>query len=892
MAAIASGADDDAVVQLLQTIEKDLDGDAAYGLGKLKEMPSGWLSKRGEAKGLLSSTSFKKRFVVLEDRQLLKYFADDGGKKPCKGAVDLALVTSVRAQREGAKFIITLITAKRSWIFAAEDQKEAQRWTALLHHCSSNCTEASAKEDPAGGGSQNTAQAIMASKMKSLTKMISRNAAPGVKPPCANPEVYFKETFEAGPLGLRLEANDADEVVIRAFLSGKDGAKGASELRGTIQVGDILVAVNDIPLRDNALMFCDAVDIVVEAAWPKTFLIERPAKEPEPDFSGWLNKLGENGTFRRRFFKLFGDLLFYYKPSLVEGSLPTSTPVGHIALASVDRVNLRCDESRPQKERYCMELSTAERKWVLSAQSADDAQSWCDTLSKLGKQVIQEKSSSFGEADAHLAPWAEERLLHTGHVRRRCAFAEKFHPRICLLSEAGLLFKRGSKDGFGQTIGLSTVSKISIRNLESATDWPYCLVLACKTGDKHILAVESDGDRDAWLEKLQSAVKMSSLSGKVTFEGNLAKASGSGGQDEQENENEGDGDGDGFDEDATDVDALWKDMQTQAVSERSESETGNSVIEHQKPHGFMWKRGDVDRFSNLIGKDSGAAASAISQYKKRWFELDHHELRYFKTKEGSAAGGVATGCIDMHRAMKICPSVVDGAPSNSIDIVTQTRTYTLAVATDEEHAFWVSCLGNAADIYGAEAKEAILADEEAKKAEEQERLQRKEAMLKSIVKAGFLQKKGRVNTAYKQRYFCLSKDATLAYYATEDDATSDDGEAIGAIAARSINEMCCPASEITQVNTFKIVTLTRELVVAAASKAEAKSWMDAICTAAGSLSLKEDGEGFITENVNSSISNTLGYYGAKGSALGASKGGKRGKKKRLGGGRKKSVVAK
>ena len=885
MAALARESSfEDEVEVLCRTIEADLKLTPSFKLGSKADMPSGWLLKRGESKAFLSSSAFKKRFVVLEAQRTLTYYADDTGKKASKGSVDLASVTAVNARKDEGKNTIELVTGQRTWVFASENSGEYTRWVALLKFCAEKNRKEGVPAKAAAPSRRMSAVKLsdLSSKIGSFIsgKITDQNDMEIPEPPGTIPQSEYSLTFPHGPLGVRLEADDDEMIMVKGFVRGEDGEPGLGESEGKIEAGDLLIAVNGVDL--TTMSFKDGVETIISTSWPKILHFRRPAREPEPDAGGWMFKQGENSSIRRRYFKLFGTNLFYYKPSILDSNAPFSRPAGYILLDAVTKITVSSSTLRPHNEQHQLELHTPNRRWVLSVATNSELEKWKTVFAQCRPAApitinTEDVTANSDEATGKFSAWAEDKVIKSGQLRRKSAFTNTFLPRLVLLCETGFLFKKQANDDAGLTLPLTALSAVYASEI---LDEKYVIILATAT-DEHMLACDSNAEMTTWLQALTQTVSDASLSGKVAISAAMT-AEGQGGgrlrtltEDQMEMKEEQD----------IDVDALWENMQAQTETSAA---SGEEVVEHKLPHGFLWKRGDVGRFKLPASSTGSEVPSAYSQFKKRWFELDHHELNYYKARVEGPGPHPKSGLIDMRKALDVTVSSLSGCPANAIDIHTSSRVYTLVTSSDDEYTFWFEKLSNAADIYGAEAKEAAMADEQARALEAAERAKIREATLGSIVKRGFLEKRGQVRKTFKSRYFCLFKDGSLTYYASEDDVTSEDGEAIGSISTASISDAFAPMADCgSKKFTFSLVTVQREWALAAASAEEVCAWIEAICECTGHLKMTvgEDGRGITTVNEKKSIQNSLGYYGGK------NKKNKK-KKKKIGGGRRRKSVAK
>jgi len=89
---------------------------------KISVVRAGWLHKAG---GGNFSAAYKKRYCVLEENGLLKYFADEEQKNR-RGKGDVYFKNNLKIDHQGVKF--TIKSEGRKWEFKADNFIEAERW--------------------------------------------------------------------------------------------------------------------------------------------------------------------------------------------------------------------------------------------------------------------------------------------------------------------------------------------------------------------------------------------------------------------------------------------------------------------------------------------------------------------------------------------------------------------------------------------------------------------------------------------------------------------------------------------------------------------------------------------------------------------------------------------
>jgi hypothetical protein len=140
-------------------------------------------------------------------------------------------------------------------------------------------------------------------------------------------EKIITVTFDQpGPLNLILRGTVDDEVMVCGFQNGTGpgGELGPAEASGVIQVGDLLISINNHYFTN--IEFQQAVDLIRAAGRPLTLRFSRvdfhtaPPAETTRVAEGWvLSKEPSAHRYRVRMLQLQGDKLKLYKPSMQGG---------------------------------------------------------------------------------------------------------------------------------------------------------------------------------------------------------------------------------------------------------------------------------------------------------------------------------------------------------------------------------------------------------------------------------------------------------------------------------------------------------------------------------------------------------------------------------------------
>eukprot|EP00466_Bigelowiella_natans_P019021 jgi/Bigna1/67948/fgenesh1_pg.5_\ len=181
------------------------------------------------------------------------------------------------------------------------------------------------------------------------------------------------------------------------------------------------------------------------------------------------------------------------------------------------------------------------------------------------------------------------------------------------------------------------------------------------------------------------------------------------------------------------------------------------------------KTEEEERYSRLVKAGFLKKRGAFNRaYKKRFFRLLSHELRYYKKgggveeEEEEEGGGVQRepkGIIHLDGSRL----VTDEKENEHLGfkIVCATRVYQLKASSEAEYKAWISSLSLCPLLKGVEY---LLLAEEKKKKEKATLIEISVDLFKNaILKSGFLLKRGVVNTAYKRRY-CELKVHQIAYF--------------------------------------------------------------------------------------------------------------------------------
>jgi len=142
----------------------------------------------------------------------------------------------------------------------------------------------------------------------------------------------------------------------------------------------------------------------------------RPAELPTRD--GWMIKKGDVvKNWRKRYFKLIGSLLFYYRKT-------GGTPAGYIFMMETTRLP-DCLSEPLQDRPFCFTISTPNRDYYVCADSGEEMYDWVQIL-RTSKQYLS-KPSSYGNnnktqdllQDPHTIDQAVSELSRVANLRRK-----------------------------------------------------------------------------------------------------------------------------------------------------------------------------------------------------------------------------------------------------------------------------------------------------------------------------------------------------------------------------------------------------------------------------------------------------------------------------------------
>ena len=381
--------------------------------------------KKG-AGGLLKGSSSKRRFVLL-DGVCLRYYKDASLTKE-QGNVHMASVKHVNCvMHDGAKggaASFELVTEGRTFVFSPELTEEkggeeggggggvwglaakdrdawpditpqlnlVARWTALLRNVIAQLytprpesTRSAAAAGGAGGaGGASGASGASGGASGAAGASVLEAAAAAARAAADECGREYVVNFAEGPLYMDLEPDATGTAVVTGFTTAASGGMGAAEASGQICAGDFLVGVNGA--NHEALSFPDFIDAVVEAGFPKelSFRVGDRKAKVVGAATGWMLKKGEGGSkaLRRRYFKLEGCSLNYFKPGgLSHGSNTSVAPrkTGTINMNDVLEIAPILDLSGDAQQ-FRIELLTTKRTWVLVPDSEPSLRFWVRKL--------------------------------------------------------------------------------------------------------------------------------------------------------------------------------------------------------------------------------------------------------------------------------------------------------------------------------------------------------------------------------------------------------------------------------------------------------------------------------------------------------------------------------
>mmetsp|Transcript_63726 Transcript_63726/g.101414 ORF Transcript_63726/g.101414 Transcript_63726/m.101414 type:complete len:368 (+) Transcript_63726:30-1133(+) len=89
----------------------------------------GYLQKRGG-----TNTAFKRRYFVLKNNKMLKYYANESCDKYL-GSIPLNAVIKLKAHKDKDKYTFHLVTENRIWILCAPTFKDRKQWMSAISKC-------------------------------------------------------------------------------------------------------------------------------------------------------------------------------------------------------------------------------------------------------------------------------------------------------------------------------------------------------------------------------------------------------------------------------------------------------------------------------------------------------------------------------------------------------------------------------------------------------------------------------------------------------------------------------------------------------------------------------------------------------------------------------------
>lgn len=853
----------------------------------------GLLMKKGEG-SFFGGAGMKRRYFRLLDKTLSYYKSDKDGTK-AQGLVDLDLAFKIELSdapiKDGpapGEIYLTVSTPERLWVFGGP-LEYVVKWGVALKFATKDNSEEEAKAanvEKKRLRKQNRSSMVA---MNNTFQMFSRFAGKGkgtdVRPPGTIPAEAYDLEFESGPLFLDLVADDDDNIVCAGFANSGSGEPGPAEKTGKIKSGDYLLGVNGTSFE--TLKFYDAIDVIRKAEYPKSFTFERPPVEPTPDKEAWLGKRGEQklSAFRRRYFKLYGTLLFYYKPTMKDTDCPNENAAGHVDLASVKAIKPYTVNGSGSYSSNRLELDTDLRTWVLGFEEQAEMGEWVSALSSatgvkadevsdisskaesgggsrpitfmLSLQVpeganagaVLEVEDPYGRKIRVTVPddlpedrkmsvpveapqISDQEAMVKGACTRRCWFLGVERQRYALLYSDRILIKRSEGDAHGAPLFFGEM--MGYNQFYSSDEGVGRLLFQTNKGDIEVLGFASKIELDEWSVAVANVVQQKYPSLTLEYEIDVGNS-----------------------------DELPKDL------------VGEEDVEDVYS-GWMWKRGEKKGLGVLGG------STEKGMYRRRWFALRHNLLMYFKYQKSDKGYGIGgshdttgrAGVIDMSTVQSVTVCNDDSVPDNSIAVKAINRTYILAVPSDDEFDEWLERLQTAADVYGGEQGTEAL--EQLKVKESASEKARVAAIKASVKHAGVLTKDS------QKKYFVLDSES-IGFYNKQADLINPDADTVGSMRLIQVQGLCWPSKKKSGAQgTFEVQGLTASStwVLEAASEDEAKEWVRMIAKVSDRLELKESEGSLSTVNLSGQAGNRLAAYNKKVSKKKKKKIGGRGKAKR------------
>ena len=859
--------------------------------------------------GFLSSAKLKRRYFRLDDDFLLHYYKEDNGS--AQGNIDLSTAFKVELTNEPEKGpkpgdpYIAIHTPSRKWVLSGPLDLLI-KWTATLKFCTkANTQEKAEATHRKKAAERKKNRGSMMQMMVSFSRFNTGGGAGAtVQPPGTVPAKQYSLTFEAGPLYLDLIADDEDNIKVSGFAETPDGKPGPAEESGKIVDGDYLLACNETSFED--LGFYESIDVIKAASYPKEFLFEHPPVEPQPDLEGWLGKKGEhNNTFRRRYFKLYGSSVFYYKPTMVDIETPSTTATGSLDLTTVNKVTPVENDNfaNVNFKNFTVELETNRRNWVFGFKNDELMNLWCKKLAEVTgkdgalqelKKIEKSKSGGTGAGNENhntfmlkfivpaeaptgaqlevtdpydrkirvtvpddlpedrvmLVPIEapsidnQEKLLN-GSCSRKCWFDLTYRQRFYDIYADRIVLKRQEADEDGTPLffgELNAICKKFTLNEDAEAGGEFRLAFTNSNKDYFEIGFTNKDEMENAFVTMEKVLTQKFAN--CTFPTGITEPQYS---------------------------------KFAATEEQDEVDDVKS--------GWIWKKGQ--------GTFLGATRNA---YRRRWFALRHNELMYFKYQKANKGFGTGThdtagraGVIDMAQVESVEICTDDGCADNTIVVNALNRKYYLVVpGSDEEFNDWFESLTSAADVYGGEGGTEAL---EALKKQEAEAEENRVAAIKATFKKTATMKKMEnmlagmmMQSTFQQRFFVLDAES-ISYYLKEEDVYDADKDPYGSMIRKQIASMEYPSKGKNSKTSFDVTAKNgTNWVIDGGSFDVAKEWISAL-TKKNGLDMQVDKDTIKTVVTKAQLGNRMDFYGGR-------KKKKKGKKKKKIGGRGKRMSTK
>jgi hypothetical protein len=309
---------------------------------------------------MLSSNAYNPRWFVLDlDKKLLTYYKDD--KPGCleSGHIDMNEIIDVQLSEvfDAPEFSLDLVSKDRHFTVVAESHASMVRW-AFAFNLARN----------AGNSKYKLPQNLLPNRESVLQQHVQNQNVSYTEITPESPLLKWFEysiTFDdPGPLMLNVMGTvdrDRDgnvinnQIIVTSFESFPDGKPGRAETCGKICVRDFLIAVNDVDLQK--CNFNDAMDIIINATWPKTLHFKRDntvSREASRIESWALVYYPSLNRRRRRYIDLRRNEISFRKPA--PGGSASAKRDAFFIVDQIVQIRPIVDKTVPSDQQFTLQL--------------------------------------------------------------------------------------------------------------------------------------------------------------------------------------------------------------------------------------------------------------------------------------------------------------------------------------------------------------------------------------------------------------------------------------------------------------------------------------------------------------------------------------------------------